>query len=44
MKSTETNYVNRNNQMNIEKLNERGTDNLQWFYQMKCLNCNLLDE
>ena len=42
MKSTETNYVNKHNQKNKGKLTERGTDNFQWFYQMMCLNCNLI--
>lgn len=39
MKTTEKGYVNRNNQMNMGKTEEPGTDNMQWFYNMHCLNC-----
>lgn len=39
MKTTEQGYVNRNNQMNTGKTEEPGTDNMQWFYNMHCLNC-----
>ena len=37
--STETGYVNGNNQRNNGKTNIPGTGNNQWFYDMKCLNC-----
>ena len=40
MKSIEKGYVNRNNQMNMGKTDEAGTDNMQWFYNMYCLNCD----
>ena len=39
MKTTEQGYVNRNNQVNMGKTEEPGTDNMQWFYNMQCLNC-----
>ena len=39
MKSTETGYVNRNNQKNLGRTNEPGTDYGQWFYKMQCGNC-----
>lgn len=39
LKSTELGYINRNNQLNKGRSNERGTDNNQWFYYMECLNC-----
>lgn len=38
-KSTETGYVNKNNQRNNGKTNIAGTDYGQWFYDMECLNC-----
>lgn len=31
--------INRNNQRNIGKLSEAGTDHCQWFYEMECLHC-----
>jgi hypothetical protein len=34
--STETGYINKNNQKNLGKTNELGTDYLQWFYLMEC--------
>lgn len=37
--STETGYVNKNNQRNNGKTDEPGTDNGQWFYEMECLIC-----
>lgn len=39
MKSTDAGYINKNNQINRGKTDERGTDNMQWFYDMECLNC-----
>ena len=39
MKTTETGYINRNNQINQGRTDEPGTDNGQWFYRMKCQNC-----
>lgn len=39
MKSTETGYVNKNNQKNLGKTDEPGSGNFQWFYEMECLNC-----
>jgi hypothetical protein len=39
MKSTETGYINRNNQVNQGKTKEMGTDHGQWFYAMLCGNC-----
>lgn len=38
--STKTGYINKNNQKNMGKLEEKGTDFRQWFYQMKCLEIN----
>jgi len=38
-KSTETGYVNKNNQRNNGKTDIPGTGNGQWFYDMECLNC-----
>lgn len=40
MKSTETGYVNKNNQKNLGVTNQQGTDYNQKFYNMQCLNCN----
>jgi len=40
-KYTETGSVNINSQKNLGKLNERGTDHCQWFYQMECLKCHM---
>lgn len=37
--STEVGYINKNNQRNNGKTNIPGTGNLQWFYDMECLNC-----
>lgn len=39
LKSTDAGYVNKNNQKNIGRTDEPGTDNEQWFYEMECLNC-----
>ena len=39
MKSTETGYVNKNNQKNLGKTDEPGSGYFQWFYEMECLNC-----
>lgn len=39
MKSTELNYVNNNNQRNIGKTTEPGTDNCSILYAMCCDNC-----
>lgn len=38
-KSTETGYINKNNQKNNGKTDIPGTGNGQWFYDMECLNC-----
>ena len=38
-KSTDTGYINRNNQRNNGKTDHPGTDSMQWFYEMECLNC-----
>lgn len=38
-KTTEVGYINRNNQRNNGRLNEKGSDNNQWFYEMECLDC-----
>ncbi len=40
MKTTETGYINKNNQKNIGSTNKQGTDYNQKFYNMQCLNCN----
>ena len=39
MKTTETGYVNKNNQRNNGKTDIPGTDYGQWFYEMECLEC-----
>ena len=39
LKSTDAGYVNKNNQKNIGRTDEPGTDNGQWFYEIECLNC-----
>ena len=39
LNSTETGFVNRNNQRNNGKTDIPGTDNNQWFYDMECLDC-----
>ena len=39
LKPTEPGYVNRNNQRNNGRSNERGSDSNQWFYSMECLKC-----
>ncbi|MGI6684765.1 MAG: hypothetical protein ACOX47_04630 [Bacillota bacterium] len=41
-KTTEPGYINKNNQKNIGKTDELGTDYLQWFYLMECQNCNYI--
>lgn len=38
-KSTETGYINKNNQRNNGKTDIPGTGYGQWFYDMECLNC-----
>lgn len=38
--TTVSGYVNKNNQINIGFSGEFGTDHMQKFYLMKCLNCN----
>lgn len=42
MQSTDTGYINKNNQRNNGKTELSGTDNMQWFYQMECLNCGFV--
>lgn len=37
--STNTGYVNKNNQRNNGKTDKPGTDNNQFLYEMECLNC-----
>lgn len=37
--STSAGFVNKNNQKNNGKTNIPGTGNMQWFYDMECLNC-----
>ena len=39
MPSTDTGYINKNNQRNNGKTELPGTNNMQWFYQMECLKC-----
>lgn len=41
-KTTEEGYINRNQQENLGKTTEPGTDYGQWYYQMKCLHCGHL--
>lgn len=40
-KTTDTGYINRNDQRNNGRTEERGTDHCQWYYEMECLKCNL---
>lgn len=37
--TTENGYINKNNQKNIGATGELGTDHMQKFYLMQCLNC-----
>ena len=37
--STIEGYVNRNNQKNLGRTNERGNNPTNWFYRMRCENC-----
>lgn len=37
--TTQTGYINKNNQKNIGKSDMPGTDYMQRFYQMECLHC-----
>lgn len=37
--STETGYINKNNQRNNGRTDKPGTGHGQWFYDMECLNC-----
>lgn len=39
MKSTDLNYLNKNNQRNIGKTNEKGTDHCSVLYMMRCEDC-----
>ena len=39
VKSTDIGYVNKNNQRNNGKTNQRGSGLNQWFYEMECLDC-----
>ncbi len=41
-KTTEPGYVNKNNQKNIGKTDEPGTDNNQLFYKLECQKCNYI--
>lgn len=38
--TTDIGFINKNNQKNLGRTNEHGTDHIQWFYAMQCLNCN----
>lgn len=38
-RTTDIGYINKNNQKNLEKTNEPGTDHGQWFYRMECQKC-----
>lgn len=40
MKTTETGYINKNNQRNNGRTDKAGTDFGQWYYAMECLNEN----
>lgn len=39
MKSTDLNYLNKNNQRNIGKTDEKGTDHCSVLYMMRCEDC-----
>ena len=41
-KTTETGYINRNQQENLGKTSEKGSLHGQYFYQMKCLKCSAI--
>lgn len=38
-KWTEVGSINSNSQINRGRTDKAGTDNLQWFYDMECMNC-----
>lgn len=42
MNTTDTGYINKNNQRNIGKTNQPGTDYNQQFYAMECLDCGYI--
>lgn len=37
--TTDINYINKNSQMNLGRLDEKGTGNNQWFYLLECQLC-----
>lgn len=37
--STIPGYLNKNNQKNLGRTEEKGTDHGQWFYSMECQKC-----
>ena len=39
LKSTEVGYINKNDQKNNGRSNEKGSDHGQWFYNLECLKC-----
>lgn len=39
MSTTEVGYINKNNQRNNGRTDKPGTDFVQWFYEMECLEC-----
>ena len=39
MRSIENGYVNKNNHKNNGRTEKPGSDFLQWFYEMECMNC-----
>lgn len=41
-RTTQIGYINRNNQKNLGTNGEMGTDHMQKFYSLQCLNCGLV--
>ena len=39
-KTTKPGYINKNNQKNIGRTEEQGTDHMQWFYSIERQKCN----
>jgi hypothetical protein len=40
MKTTDIGFINKNNQKNLGKTDKIGSDHMQYFYNLKCLNCS----
>lgn len=40
--STNTGYINKNQQKNLGRTEKHGTDNKQWFYELQCQECDFV--